>query len=386
VIRPALALALPLLFLAAPLPAQPARDDDRETIVVTGTPIRDTERALKDCLRRNCPPEEDINATLAHAENLFVAGDYVEARKTTLASIRRNGGHAKAFPVPVSDLYRANGRIAAHLGEGEDYMRSINNVKRALRAGLPAGDIRIVGANLEKAGMFASLGRFERARQLYDEVAEDSAELGRPDLAGVARVRKAWLHEIAGDRWAARRELRKIAEDRTPGVQVPRVTALILLDRLDRKEGKPGSTDALIREVRALGASAPVLLFSPPIDLHTGGRMDEADPVGSTTRLAQMDDVEDVWIDVGFWVTPEGRVDEVEIIRSSGFTRWARPVLKSIAGRLYSPSPEGAGQYRVERYSYTALWKSDSTGTRFRVRSPAARIEFLDLTAEPETP
>ena len=375
-------LLILLASLAAPAAAQSAKDDDGDTIVVTGTPLRDTERALKACLARKCPPEEDINATLAHAENLFVAGDYLEARKTTLRSIGRNGKHAKAHPVPVSDLYRANGRIAAHLGEGEDYMRSINNVKRALRAGLPADDIRIVGANLEKAGMFASLGRFERARQLYDEVAEDSLRLGRGDLAGIARVRKAWLHEIAGDRWAARRELRKIADDRAAGMKVPRVTALILLDRLDRKEGKAGATDELIREVRALGAEKPVLLFSPPVELPGGARLDEEDPVGSTTRLMQMNDVDDVWVDIGFWVKPEGRVDEVEIIRRSGSTRWAKPVLKSIAGRLYSPSPEGAGQYRVERYSFTALWKSDATGTRFRRRSPDARIEFLDLTAD----
>ena len=65
-------------------------------------------------------------------------------------------------------------------------------------------------------------------------------------------------------------------------------------------------------------------------------------------------------------------------------TYWAKPVLASIAGRIYSPSTGGNvdGTYRVERYSFTSLWE-DRTGTRLRQRGANARIEYLDLTDEP---
>src|SRR5436305_9345304 len=100
---------------AAAAPPQ-AEDPAQQAIVVTGTPIRDTERALRECLARKCPPNEDINAALAHAENLFVAGRYQDARSVTRAAIGRNHRFRKTYPVDVSDLYRANSRISAHLG------------------------------------------------------------------------------------------------------------------------------------------------------------------------------------------------------------------------------------------------------------------------------
>lgn len=373
-------LILLALLLAAP--AAPARaDGDGQPIVVTGKPLAETKRALADCLRRKCPPDQDIDATLAHAENLFVTGEYKEARRIALASIGRNKGHARAYPLPVSDLYRANGRIAAHLGEGRSYESSTLSIKRTLKAGLPKGDVRLIGADLEAASMNASLGRFDTALRIYDEVERDSLRIGREDLAGRARVLGAWVFQLAGKTWLARKALEDIAADRTPGVRMTRLTALVLLSRLDRNEGRLRSSDALIDELRALGGTKPILLFSPRIELTVRG---VARMGGSVTHLIATDNFDDRWVDVGFWVTPEGRVGDPEILRSRGSTSWTAPLLRSIAGRLYSPVADPGGSYRVERYSYTSLWQSDRTGTRFRQRSPNARIEMLDLTAEPE--
>src|SRR4051794_22444833 len=99
-----MSLTLTLLLLAA----QP----DARTIVVTGR--RDSEAALKACLERHCPPKEDIDATLAYAEQLFEAGDYAGARTVLKRSLGRNAGEARRYPVEVSDLYRANGLVANH--------------------------------------------------------------------------------------------------------------------------------------------------------------------------------------------------------------------------------------------------------------------------------
>jgi hypothetical protein len=372
---------------AAPPPAV------EQTIIVTGTPLGETERRLRECLARKCPPNEDIDAALAHAENLFVAGQYDKAREVTLAAIGRNHRYGKTYPVDVSDLYRANSNIAAHLGEGRDYAWSTGEMHRILASAFPKSDYRVIDADFELADMYASFGRLKVARGLFEGAEKKANEAGRPDLAGIARVRAAWLHQAEGDTWLARQALAKIAADPTPTARLARVAAKVLLARLDRKEGDARSSDALIEELRGLHSRQPVLLFAPKVDLsprfaengEMSGGMDSsglnswAGEAGSTTRLLATDNFQDRWIDVGFWVTADGKVNDAEILRSKGPTNWTPPLMASIAGRAYSPIEEAT--YRVERYSYTSRWMN-VTGTRIRQRSPNGRIEYLDLTAD----
>jgi hypothetical protein len=373
---------LPLLALSAP--AFAADDDpNQQTIVVTGTSLSQTDRNLRECIARHCPPDEDVAATLAHAENQFVAGDYEGARRTTKASLGRNNRFDKQYPVPVSNLYRAGSRIAAHLGEGHDFEQSTWGIKRALKAGLPDDDIRLVGADLEVAGMFASLGRTESARVKYENAAADAVRLNRPDLAAIARLRLAWLSQLEGDTQLARHKLNEIAADTRPETKAARLSALVLLARLDRQAGKTSSSDALIAELRGAGFEKPVLLFAPEIKMSS--RQVEEGSQGETLRLMPTQNFEDRWIDVGFWVTPEGHVSDMEILRSKGPTYWSKPVLDSIGGRIYSPvnTANTDGVYRVERYTFTSLWE-ERTGTHLRQRSANARVEYMDLTSEPE--
>jgi len=107
---------------------------------------------------------------------------------------------------------------------------------------------------------------------------------------------------------------------------------------------------------------------------------DEAE-VGSVLRLWATDTFDDKWVDVGFWVDPDGRVREAEILRRSGDTNWTPTLMASINGRIYAPLTDPTGSYRVERYTYTALWE-DRTGTRLKQRSANARVEMLDLSAD----
>lgn len=369
---------LPLLALASTASAQSADEGSQQTIIVTGSSLAQSERNLRECLARNCPPEEDIAATLAHVENQFIAGDYAAARRTNKASLARNARFAERLPVQVSNLYRAGSRIAVHLGEGQDYESSTWGIKRALKEGLPKTDPQLIGADLEIANMQASLGRTVVARDTYEKAAKDADKIGRPDLAAMARLRLAWLEQVEGDKGVTRRKLRAIAEDRRPETRVARLSALILLARLDREAGKPQSSDAVIAELRGARLPKPVLVYSPPV--RTPGRRIDEGEEGSTTRLMAMQNFEDRWVDVGFWVTSDGRVNEAEILRSSGNTSWAKPLMESISGRIYAPAAgDMDGTYRVERYTFTSLW-GDMTGSRIRARSPAARIEYLDLT------
>jgi tetratricopeptide (TPR) repeat protein len=375
---------LPALALAATVEAPPPRPQKEQVIVVTGRSLQDTERALRDCLARKCPPNEDINASLAHAENLFVGGRYKDARSVTLAAIGRNHRYRKTYPIDVSDLYRANARLSAHLGEGNDFELSTTEMHRTLSDALPKTDPRVIDADLEWADMYASFGRFERARQVLQEAERKAEAAGRPDLAGIARVRDAWLYQIAGDAWLARQALEKLAADTAPADRLQRVAARVLLARLDRAQGKLDSSDALIDEMRSLHSKQPVLLFAPKIDLSP--RLAEGDQVagdsGSTTRLMATDNFDDRWVDIGYWITPEGKVRDTEILRNRGSTNWAKQLLASISGRVYSPTDDPGGSYHIERYSYTSRYMT-VTGSHMRERSPNARIEFVDLTPDP---
>jgi tetratricopeptide (TPR) repeat protein len=380
--RRSLLAAAFILLPATALAALAAPPEQGQAIVVTGKSLRETERALDECLARHCPPNEDIDASLAHAENLFVAGDYKKARQTTLAAVGRNAKFAREYPVDVSDLYRANGRIAAHLGEGRDLEFSTNTMRRVLNSSFGPKDPRVVAADLEVATMYASLGKIDAASRKFDQAEHEAHAAGREDLAGLASVRAAWLYQLAGQTDVTKRELRRIADDTDPRRRVAQLSARILLSRLARMEGKPDNVDALIADLRANAGQKPVLLFTPKIDLT---RREFEGRTGSTTGLMATENFDDKWIDVGFWVNPDGKVTDAEILRHRGETSWTEPLMRSIAGRLYSPSAAPEGSYRVERYTWTSLWKDDRTGTHMRQRAPDGRIESLDLTAEPQT-
>ena len=107
---------------------------------------------------------------------------------------------------------------------------------------------------------------------------------------------------------------------------------------------------------------------------------------GSDLNRIGMQVVEKRWVDIGFWISADGKVDEPEILRSQGDTKWTDVVLKSIKSRIYAPlkaEKDGTspGIYAIERYSLTAQYADDVTGTRIRQRSPIAKIERIDLTS-----
>ena len=375
------AIALALAVTSAPILAKPgAATVEGQTIVVTATPLRDTQRRLADCLARRCPPAEDIEASAAHAENLFVAGRYDDANTVLQKSIGRNHRHARDLPVPVAGLFRAHSRVAAHLGEGNQYRSSSYEIVRSLRAGLPANDARVVAARFEVAAMQLSLGKYNLAAESYRDIEKQATAIGRGDFARLARMRHAYLAYLQGDHMGARATLNAMARDSSAEASVSRIGSLVILSRLDRVEGRKGDTDALIAELKQAKLDKPVLLYSPPLKLKRSP-VQEAGEAGNALRLMATDNFDRTWIDVGYWVEGDGRVRDVELLRSAGSTAWAKPLLASIKQRIYAPLADPGGSYRVERFSYTSLWEQ-RLGTRLRQRSASARVESLDLSAD----
>ncbi len=379
------------LFIATATMALAEAPKELAPIVVTGRSLNETERALQECIKRKCPPDEDVKLTLAHAENQFVSGDAKAARGTLVKSIGRNGGDAKQYPVPVADLYRANGRIAANLGEGESYQSSILNSRRALKSGLANDDARILVADIEVGDMRARLGYYDEALKIYDDVKVKATAKGLRGLAVAADMRSASLQiksEDPDQRAKGKMRLHTMAQAPGKEMRNVRLAARIILARTAKtKEEGDAATAALLDEYRnGGGATRPTLVFAPPIKISELNA--EQNKGRNTLTNLQMDDVENNWVDIGFWVTADGKTSEVEIIRQSKKTSfWTKPVIKSIETRNYAPMDLPAGDpgfYMVERFTLTANWESH-TGTRMRQRSPILRIERVDLTDDQTT-
>jgi len=366
-----------MLLTASPVVAQSQYGqrytEPTEEIVVTGIRIQDYRDRLAACLARDCAPNEDIDATLALAEALLLDGEYGEARTVARESIRRNRGHAAQYPEPVSDLYRAHMRLARHTGWDREAVQSAHDILNALQAGIPQEDHRHFTARFELAELLMTMGRYRPAKRELERLARLARGAGRNDVAIMAELRSLFYDEIALPRGPARARLIELASLTDPARRLEAVGARALLARIYRLEGENERADTLLAEIGRGNSSQRRLLHAPRYELISLHPSD----VDNLVRVAE--NFEGKWIDVGFWVMPDGRVAEMEILRSGGESVWARPVLQSIRGRLYSTAEEPT--YRLERYTLTA-GREQPTGTRMQLQmSDMARIEYLDLTA-----
>lgn len=382
-----------ILLLAgvnAPLLAQ---DEAKREIVVTARSLKDTEADLKACIARKCPPDQDIKATLAHAENQFVEGDYRDARATLANALGRNRKHKGQYPVELSDLLRANGNVAAHLGESDIYRLSVLDMRDTLKGALKPNDYRIFGAEIEVADSRLKLGYLEEASDKYLEIEQRALKAGLPQVAAIARLRdlslrvqRAETEKTAFRRKDAVDSIDLFLKEPTGGAEEFKIVAEVLKSRMDRNGGNSDTTDKLIARYAAMGGTErPVLLHSKPVEMNEA-QAARALAGGSDLNRIGTQVVEKRWVDIGFWIGADGKVDEPEILRNQGNTDWTDVVLKAIKTRIYAPlKVETAGTtpgiYAIERYSLTAQYENDVTGTRIRQRSPIAKIERTDLTS-----
>ena len=382
-----------ILLLAGVSAPSMAQDDAKREIVVTARSLKDTAADLKACIARKCPPDQDIKATLAHAENQFVEGDYRDARATLANALGRNRKHKGQYPVEVSDLLRANGNVAAHLGESDIYRLSVLDMRDTLKGALKPNDYRVFGAEIEVADSRLKLGYLEEASDKYLEIERRALTMGLPQVAAVARLRdlslrvqRAETEKTAFRRNDATSAIDQFLNEPTGGAEEFKIVAEVLKSRMDRSGGNSETTDKLIARYAAMGGTErPVLLHSKPIEMNEA-QAARAMAGGSDLNRLGTQVVEKRWVDIGFWISADGKVDEPEILRSEGGTGWTDVVLKSIKTRIYAPlKVEKAGTtpgiYAIERYSLTAQYENDVTGTRIRQRSPIAKIERTDLTS-----
>lgn len=387
-LRIALSLSAALLTTAAIAEDAPA---NRE-IVVIGQSLKDTERAWQDCIARGCPPDQEIRAALAHAENQFITGDYRDAKTTINKTVGRNRKHGGQYPIEVSDLFRASSRISEHLGEADQFRLAVLDMRDTLREGLTEGDPRAMVAQIEVGDSRAKLGYPREAIRIYRDVAEKAFKAGQARVGTYADLRRFLLEYAVADESNYKADmdkaldgLQKMADGPPVGAEDFGLVAAVTLARLDRKAGNTESTAAIVKRFADRGgANRPILLSAEPIKLPDTAGLDQKS--GNVLAISQ-GNIEDRWIDVGFWVNANGLVSDAEVLRSSGNSRWSKLVIDSIASRIYAPlkskgDAAAPGFYMIERYTFTARYMDEVTGTRIRQRSPAPRIERIDITPE----
>lgn len=377
-------LPLAALLLSAQPAAAPPGPAQGATIVVRGERIGDLRRALRECLARNCPPNEDIDAATALAEAMFLNGRHGDARTVVRDSLGRNRGAARDYPEPVSELNRAYGRLSRQLGYDREARMAARNTLRALQAGLPVEDHRHFTARLE---LTQSLLAFSRYRELFaelDELEEKAREAGRDDVVAAAQLRRLWASYLA-EPTKERAEQRLLAMTRSRDARRA-IGARMLLVRIYGETRRRAEAEAMIAELGRTGGRRQ-LLYNPPFRLNQ--RSDESatharteaielgGPITATLTTRLTGNYYNRWLEVGFWIRQDGSVEGLEIVRQSDRAGWADPLLSSIRGRRYAASTEAEPSYRLERYTYTSEL-DDST--RVRRHTGAARLEYFDLT------
>ena len=384
------------------LPAGPALAQQAEAyaepnapIIIRGIRIQEYRDRLAACLARNCPPDEDVDATLALAEALLLEGEYREGRRTVRASLHRNRRHVRGYPEPVSDLYRADSRLARHTGNDEQALRSTYGILESLRAGIGREDHRHFTARIELADMLMMANRPEGARRELRELARIARANGRPDVATLAELRGHWYDYLVDPRGPTRARLTEMMSVADPSRRMEATGARILLSRIYRTEGDAARADALLAELGRGPSNRRRLIHAPSYQLvqglHSDPQNDLEDALNDLEDASGSSDLrrmippsyEDKWIDVGFWVQPDGRVEGTEILRQGGNPAWAAPLIASIRGRIYSTAQEPT--YRLERYTFTAE-RETPTGSHIRRNGPRSRVEYLDLTTAQAPP
>ncbi len=372
----------------------PENQDSKGVIVVIAPDLKGSLEALQNCIDNGCLPDEDIDATLAHAENLFIEGDYQDARSTIEASIKRNKKFAPEYTAEVADLYRSNSRVLEHLGLIDKSNFNIVRLNNIVKKHSDNERTQLI-AELELAGSRFRSGSFKTAIRRYRFLEKEALKKGYKDLAAIARLREIGIRivlaksrESAGLTKNVRNDIMDfITEINDPNNRYSQ-SAEILLARLndnpDNDSNKPP------HNFIAATRNKPILLSSDPVRLTDLGK--ERPSRDFTTsiitpqnkvRTSVSENFLDRWADFGFFVSAEGRVEDAEILRLSGSDNWVPAILKSIQSRIYAPRVDKNNmpveQYIIERFTYTAQPEILSI-SRIRARSGTPIIRTLDLT------
>ncbi len=364
-------------------------------IVITGKRLEEAHAA---CVRGGCTPLRDAQASIALAESRFRDGNYLSAKRLLAAAAERNRDKAATDPKPVAAIYEAYATVALHEGNQEDYKKAVGRQVRTLREYVAPEDPAAVAATTATGDMWLKLGDPRQADNSYRAAEEDALAHGRDLSAMLAGMKRAWLAFAQDRRSDAMRKLDELEARPIAQSGGTRTALRVLRLRIAAKDADEDELSRLIGAVSQSQADQPTLVWAPKYDLDsaaalsqvaaTSRRVGDLTPVVSqfADLSAQVDAIQ--WIDVGFWIRPDGRTAEVEVLRGSPTHPWAESVTRQISQRRYTASGANTaedGTYKVERFTRRSEYLTPK-GSLIKRRIATGTFEVLDLTDAPEPP
>lgn len=357
-----------LLLAQAAAPSPPAGD-----IVVVG---RRAERELARCLARSCPPAEDVDASLDASVEQFADGRYTDARRTLQKAIRRNKDHAAELPGPVSSLYATLATVAEHEGDTRLWRQAARNNVLVLRRHLGETNLATLREELGFADALAGLGSPEAADSAYHTIQQRAVGSGHPGIAAGAAFRRAWLALLRERFKEAERFADEAVELTGADNRLMGELREILRTRIAIRRGDEGAVEALATRLRQSADARPQLIFAPPVaNINPGAG-------ASGIRLNPWHDSRVRFADVGYWIRPDGRTAEVEVLRTSGLDQWKAGILRQVEARRYVPldvEPGHPGIYRIDRVTVRGTMDVP-VGSHIRQRMGDLTVHVVDLT------
>lgn len=378
-------LAVLLLQSAQPAVPDPATIDDAGTITVTATKISDLADAARACEQYRCSTRKDVAVTVAYASALFDAGNYLEAKRLLAAGVARVKGAARQEPMAVSQIYTAQATLSMHEGD-QDTTRAASWASRNVLADAPSvRPLPKLVAEARLADWQYRVGQKVDAEARYADIVRVATVNGLQPVANSAVLRRAMALNALGRRSESVALLEGLAARTDPQSADARRAALAMASRQAFEAGDLAAADAFSGRLAAIaGTVEPLLVSSPPMPRPGAltsvplGDLLNADRGANGSALVGLR-----WVDVGFWIKPDGQVDDVSILRGSDQLGWATPLIGHVKARRYSAFAVQAGdidgRYRVERYTLTADYSVPiGSLVRRRVRNP--RFELMEMT------
>ncbi|NJC35100.1 hypothetical protein GGR88_002614 [Sphingomonas jejuensis] len=377
-------IALLLLQTEATIP------QDNQTIIVTA---RRSQEILAECLARACPPAEEIEAALDAGVDHFRAGNYRQAKAVLARAVTRNRRHAASLPEPVSTLLATYADVARQDGDVRIFRHATRESVTILREHRGENSLTALHAGRRIGDSLVVLGQLRSADDAYTSLQARALAAGYPMIAADIAFQRAQL-AINMNRFD--QALRLTNEGQAlAGVEnrSARARADVLRTRVATGRGDTAAVDRLLATLRAAPGTRPILVFAPPFpDLGEGGPETRPQGVDSSTLLSLTGPLNNPlslnnsvdWVDIGFWIRPDGSAADAAILRGSTRGEWARPLLRQIAQRRYSRTEDqadGSGFYRVERYSLRAPITLDRSGSRIAGRAGPRTLEVVDLSS-----
>jgi tetratricopeptide (TPR) repeat protein len=363
-----------LLLLQSPSP----------DIIVTGQRLVEVQA---ECAKGGCTPLRDAQATIALAEDRFRNGNYLAAKRLLAKAIGRNKNAAAIAPRPVAALYEAMATVSLHEGDQDNYRRSVAHQVEILRENLPSDDNAVVSATTALGDMWIELRNFRQAEITYRGIEREALANGRDMAAMLAGIKRVWLTAAMQKPRDAEKMLNDL-ESRPIADRPSVATALrVLRLRFAAQGADEDKITKLVNEIARQQGDEPMLIYAPAY-----GSSNAAATANQNARALGMPDpvsagASDIgaiqWIDVGFWIRPNGLTAEVEVLRATGRPGWAPAILNQVAGRRYTAKAhaeaDDVGVYRIERVTRRTKYVTPA-GSLVRRRVVDSGFDVLDLT------